>query len=70
MEKVYANIKARRLELGMTQAELAAKCGYSDHTTINRIEKGKHDITISKLKQIASALDTTPLDLLGWIDID
>lgn len=66
MEKVYQNIKNRRLELGITQRELANKCGYSDHTTINKIEKGMVDISIGRLKQIASALDTDPAELLGW----
>ena len=66
MEKVYENIKNRRLELNMTQAELAKKCGYKDHTTINKIEKGHVDISIGKLKQIAKALEIRPLYLLGW----
>lgn len=58
-------IKARREELGMTQAELAKKIG----TTYQAISKYENDIigTIptKKLKQIADALDCNPVYLLG-----
>lgn len=66
MDRIYENIRKRRKELGMTQKELTEKCGYTDHTTINKIEKGLVDITLGRLKQIASALDTTPAKLMGW----
>lgn len=68
MDQVYINIKKRREELGMSQRVLAAKCGYSDHTTIAKMEKGLVDVTMGRLKIIASALDTTPLELTGWLD--
>lgn len=68
MERLYLNIKARREELKMSQRELAAKVGYSDHTTIAKMEKGLVDITMGRLRQIADALETTPLELTGWID--
>lgn len=68
MEKLYINIKKRREELGLSQRELAARSGYSDHTTIAKIEKGLVDITMGRLEQIAAALETTPLELTGWND--
>lgn len=68
MEIVYENIRKRRKEIKMTQAELADRCGYKDHTTINAIEHGKIDISLGRLKQIATALGTTPRILLGWGD--
>ena len=64
MDELYKNIRARRMQLGITQRELAQKCGYKDHTTINKIEKGQVDITFEKLKQIATALDTTVINLI------
>lgn len=70
MEQLYINIKNRRLELGMSMRELAAKSGYTDHTTIAKIEKGEVDISIGRLKQIAAALDTTPVKLTGWLEED
>ena len=33
-------IKLRRTELGMSQKELAEKCGYTNRSTISRIESG------------------------------
>ena len=65
MDIVYENIKKRRLELNMTQAELASKVGYKDHTTLNAIEHGKVDISLGRLKQLASALDVSVAWLLG-----
>lgn len=34
-------IKARRLELGLTQEELAKKMGYTSRSTVNKVELGK-----------------------------
>lgn len=72
MFDVYKNIKDRRLALGMTQTDLALKVGYSEKSSIARIEKGEIDLTIPKIKEFAKALDCTPSDLLGWdfADID
>ena len=58
------NIKKRRKEIGMTQRELAEKCGYTDHTTINKIENGLVDVTFKRLEQIAAALDTSVIALI------
>lgn len=68
MDVVYVNIKKRRKDLHMTQMELAEKCGYKDHTTINAIEHGRTDITLKRLHQIAAALDTTVAALFGLED--
>lgn len=64
MDELYRNIRKRRLEIGMTQKELADKCGYKDHTTINKIENGSVDITFGRLEQIASALGTSVVLLI------
>lgn len=53
-------LKARRLELGMTQDELAKKLGYRSRSTINKIELDKHDVSQTKLKKIAEVLDCPP----------
>lgn len=65
MDRVYVNIRNRRKELHMTQKELADKSGYTDHTTINKIENGKVDITFGRLQMIADALQTTIVDLIS-----
>ena len=63
---IGARIKARRQELKMTQRDLAARMGYTDHTTITRIEAGKTDPPQSRVAQFAKVLGTTPGHLLGW----
>ena len=68
MEEVYKNIKKRRLELGMTQSELARLSGYENRSSIARIERGDHDLPQSKIEDIARALRVTPSYLMGWED--
>ena len=65
MPEVYENIRARRLALKMTQQELAQKMGYKSTSTIAKIESGENDIPQAKLAAFASALNTTPAELMG-----
>lgn len=53
-------IKQRRLELGMTQEELAHKMGYSSRTSINKLELNERNLPLKKIKQLADILNTTP----------
>lgn len=59
-------IKQRRQELKMSQRDLAARMGYTDHTTITRIEAGKSDPPQSRVVQFAKVLGVTPGHLMGW----
>jgi len=70
MLELYMNIKLRRMELGMSQEDLAFKVGYKDRTSIAKIEAGKVDLSQSKIKMFADALSTTPGWLMGWHDED
>ena len=63
---VGSRIKARRNELGLSQREMAARLGYTDHTTLARIEADKVDLPQSRIVKIAEVLGTTPADLMGW----
>lgn len=58
-------IKARRLELGLTQDELAKKLGYKSRSTINKIELNINDITQPKIVEFAAALETSVMYLMG-----
>lgn len=69
MLQLYANIKNRRIELGMTQSDLANKLGYADKSMIAKIESGKVDLSQSKIVAFADALNIKPSDLMGWEDI-
>lgn len=68
MEEVYKNIRKRRLELGMTQSELARLAGYENRSSIARIERGDTNLPQSKIVDIARALKVTPSYLMGWED--
>jgi len=59
-------IKQRRLELGLTQEELAKKLGYKHKSSINKIELNQNDIRQSKVAAFAVALDTSVAYLMGW----
>jgi transcriptional regulator with XRE-family HTH domain len=66
MLKLYANIRACRKAAKITQEELARRTGYTDRSSIARIEKGEIDLPQSKIVQFAEALGTTPSRLMGW----
>lgn len=59
-------IKQRRLELGMSQDELAMKLGFSSRSSICKIESNARNLTQQKIKAIADALETTPDYIMGW----
>ena len=67
MLALYKNIKARRLELKMSQDRLAELTGYKDRSSIAKIEKGEVE---SKIREFAKALKITPQELMGWDDPD
>ncbi len=58
-------IRSRREELGMSQDELAHRCGYKSRSSINKIELGLADIPQKKVKLFANALQTTINHLIG-----
>lgn len=68
MIKLYENIKSYRKKAGMTQLDLASRAGYTDRSSIAKIEKGLVDLTQSKIKQFADIFGVTPSELMGWDD--
>lgn len=60
---IYDRIRQRRIELDMTQDELARKLGYKSRASINKIELGQRDINQRNVLAFAKALNTTP----GWL---
>lgn len=59
------NIRNRRVELGLSQQELANAAGYSSRSTIAKIESGDNDIPRSKLSKVAQALNVSVSSLLS-----
>ncbi len=66
MAVLNERIRERREALGLSQADLAKLLGYSDRSTIAKIESGINDITQSKIEAFAQVLQTTPAYLMGW----
>lgn len=58
-------IKQKRLELNLSQDELAKKCGYKSRSSINKIELAR-DLPLNKIEVMAKALDVSPAYLMGW----
>ena len=46
---LYDRIRQRRIELNLSQDELATKLGYRSRSTIAKIESGANDIPQSKI---------------------
>lgn len=62
--KIGEKVRELRISKGMSQTDLAFKCGDKDYSQINRIELGKVNFSISYLALIADALGVLPEDLL------
>ena len=63
---IGSRIRNRREELGLSQDELGKKIRYKSRSSINKIELDQRNLTQSKIKAIADALDTTPAYIMGW----
>lgn len=63
--KTYENIKALRLKLNISQDELAKKVGYTDRSSIAKVESGKVDLTESKIRAFANVLGVSVMELMG-----
>ena len=67
---LYERIKQRRIELEMTQEELAKLTGYTSRTSIAKIESGAVDLPFNKIHLFAKALRIDDIELLGLKDED
>lgn len=59
-------IKARRVELGLTQEELAKRLGNKSRASVCTVERDKEDLTTARIRQYAEALEVSPSYLMGW----
>ncbi len=55
-EQLARIVVRRRMELGLTQEELAVRMGTS-HSAISRIESGQHSTSVQTLQRLAAALE-------------
>ena len=61
-------IKQRRIELGLSQEELAHKLGNKSRASVSTVEHDKEDLTTDRIRKYADALETTPAYLMEWVD--
>lgn len=64
LKRFGAYIKLLRESEGLSQEELAKKSGFAGRAAISAIEKGKNNISIERLPDLAVALHTTPGKLM------
>lgn len=67
LEIFRRNVRHRRTELGMTQAQLAARLKV-DQGYVSDLERGRRNPNLIRLAPLAEALDTTPSALLSSVD--
>lgn len=60
-------IKKKRIELGLSQDEVAQKVGYKSRSSIQKIESSRR-LPLSKIELMSRALDCSPGYLMGWED--
>lgn len=70
MLELYKNIRSIRKGKHMSQEELARLAGYTDRSSIAKIEKGDVDLPQSKIMLIASALGVDAGTLMGNTGIE
>lgn len=60
-------IRERRIELGLSQAELGKKLGGLSRAAVCSVEKDKEDLTLERVRKYAEALECEPGYLAGWL---
>lgn len=70
-KKIFGeNFKRLRLQSGMSQEELAKALGYTNRSSVNKIELGKNDLPRDKVARAAQVLGCSPLDLFQEKPVD
>ena len=66
---VGERIRQKRIELNLSQDELAKKTGYKSRSSIQKIECARN-LPLSKVEVMARALDCSPSVLMGWDELE
>lgn len=65
MLTLYKNIRELRKQNNWSQEELATRMGYTDRSSIAKIENGKVDLAQSKILEFARVFGVDASDLMG-----
>lgn len=68
LQEIGKRFKDLRVAKGWSQATCARKLGYSNKTSISKIELGVQGIRRSQIEHVCEVLETTPAFLMGWTD--
>lgn len=60
-------MKERRVELGLSQEELAKRAGYKSRSSIQKLESSRN-LPLVKVEKMAKALNCSPAYIMGWED--
>ena len=60
-KQVTAFLKAKRIDLGLSQANVSKQLGIS-RETLNRIEAGKYGMTLAKYLKLCEVLKADPCE--------
>lgn len=66
-KEIGRRLKLMRLERGLSQMQLAGMLGLT-FQQVQKYEKGTNRIAAGRLMEIARRLETTPHELMGWLD--
>lgn len=64
LQHVGFRVREHRAAAGLTQAELAEKCGLH-RTFVGSVERGERNLALLSLRRIAQALRVTPAELIA-----
>ena len=64
--KLYENIRNLRIQNKWSQAKLAELTGYTDRSSIAKIESGLVDLSQTKIEKFARVFNVSPVDLMGF----
>lgn len=70
LEELGKRFKELRLAKGWSQTTCARRLGYSNKTSVSKIELGQQGIKRSQIAKFAEVLNTTPEYLMGWKEED
>lgn len=59
-------IKNRRIELGLTQLEVAKRLGLTTKAAVSKVEGQGDNVTLKNVEKFAKALDCSIPYLMGW----
>ena len=64
--EIGEKIKQTRMQLGWSQRDLASRLGYTNNSTVAKIEQGKVDVSQSRVVQFSQVLGVSIAWLMDW----